>query len=60
MVFNLMRAAGALAFIMGCAYSGGHYQAFTFELTTILGFNWTLMRLNWTAKGRLLSSQVNY
>jgi len=36
MVFNLMRAARALAFIMSCTYSGGHYQAFTFELTTIL------------------------
>jgi len=36
MVSNLMGATGALVFIMACAYSGGHYQSFTFELTTIL------------------------
>jgi len=39
MVSNLMGATGALAFIMACAYSGGHYQSFIFELTTILDAN---------------------
>lgn len=36
MVSILMRASGAAVFIMARAYSGGHYQAFTFELTTVL------------------------